>query len=186
MSLATLPPIGEGTPDAVAEAHAEPRRATSLSPNQRAWARFKRNRLGYISLFVFVAMLIVGTFAEVFSNERPLVARYQGEWFFPILGNQPETRFGGDFATPTDWHDPFIQQQFAKQGNFALFTFNEFGDSTLDYYARAADPVAAGQGTLVRAPTRPAATSPPGCCTGSGSASSSAWRSPSSRRSSAC
>jgi microcin C transport system permease protein len=88
----------------------------------------------------------VGTFAEVFSNERPLVARYQGEWYFPILGNQPETRFGGDFATPTDWHDPFIEQQFAKDGNFALFTFNEFGDSTLDYYARAADPVPPDRG----------------------------------------
>jgi microcin C transport system permease protein len=146
MSLATMPPLGEGAPDAVAEAHAGPRRATSLSPNQRAWARFKRNRLGYVSLFVFAAMLVVGTFAEVFSNERPLVARYQGEWYFPILGNQPETRFGGDFATPTDWHDPFIEQQFAKDGNFALFTFNEFGDSTLDYYARAADPVPPDRG----------------------------------------
>ncbi|HYM48826.1 MAG TPA: ABC transporter permease, partial [Burkholderiaceae bacterium] len=24
----------------------------SLSPNQRAWARFKRNRLGYVSLWI--------------------------------------------------------------------------------------------------------------------------------------
>ena len=146
MSLATLPPIGEGTPEAVARAHAEPRRATSLSPNQRAWARFKHNRLGYVSLYIFVAMLVVGTFAELFSNERPLVARYQGEWFLPIIGNQPETRFGGDFKTATDWHDPFIREQFAKDGNFALFTFNEFGDSTLDYYARAADPVPPSSG----------------------------------------
>ncbi len=59
-------------------------------------------------------MLVVGTFAEVFSNDRPLVARYQGEWFFPIVNNQPEKRFGGDFATDTDWHDPFIVGQFAK------------------------------------------------------------------------
>jgi hypothetical protein len=57
-----MPPLGEGTPEAVAEAHAGPRRATSLSPNQRAWARFKRNRLGYVSLFVFIAMLVVGVF----------------------------------------------------------------------------------------------------------------------------
>ncbi len=142
MSLATAPSAGEGPLAAPAQA----RRVTSLSPNQRAWARFKRNRLGYISLFVFGAMLLVGTFSELFSNERPLVARYQGEWFFPIVNNQPETRFGGDFSTPTDWHDPFIQQQFAKDGNFALFTLNEFGDSSLDYYARAADPVGPGKG----------------------------------------
>jgi microcin C transport system permease protein len=141
VSLVTEPPIGEGTPEAMQDATAPERRATSLSPNRRAWARFKRNRLGYVSLLLFVAMLVVGTFAELFSNERPLVARYDGEWFFPVVANQPETRFGGDFATPTDWHDPFIVAQFRKPGNFALYTFNTFGASTLDYYARAADPV---------------------------------------------
>ena len=49
-----------------------------------------------------------------------------------------ETRFGGDFATPTDWHDPFIAQQFGKPGNFVLFTVNPWSAATLDYYARAA------------------------------------------------
>jgi len=116
------------------------RRATSLSPNQRAWARFKRNRLGYVSLLVFAVMMVVGTFAELFSNDRPLVARYNGEWFLPVFNNQPEARFGGDFATPTEWDDPFIREQFAKPGNFALYTFNTWGASALDYYARAADP----------------------------------------------
>ncbi|MCC7328315.1 MAG: ABC transporter permease [Burkholderiales bacterium] len=115
-------------------------RATSLSPNQRAWARFKRNRLGYVSLLAFAALLVVGTFAELFSNDRPLVARYNGQWYFPIVSNQPETVFGGDFATPTEWDDPFIREQFAKPGNFALYTFNDWGSGALDYYARAADP----------------------------------------------
>jgi microcin C transport system permease protein len=122
------------------------RAATSLSPNQRAWARFRRNRLGYASLLIFVVLLIVSTFAELVSNERPFVARYQGEWFFPIVNNPPETRFGGDFQTQTEWRDPFIREQFSKDGNFALFTLNEFGGNSLDYYARAADPAAPGGG----------------------------------------
>ena len=126
--------------EAAARAARAPRRTTSLSPNQRAWARFKRNRLGYVSLVVFAAMLLVGTFVEIFSNDRPLVARYDGQWYFPIVKNQPETVFGGDFLTPTEWDDPFIREQFAKPGNFALFTFNQWGASALDYYARAADP----------------------------------------------
>ena len=132
--------------------------ATSLSPNQRAWARFKRNRLGYVSLLVFAVMLVVGTFAELFSNDRPLVARYDGEWFFPIFNNQPETRFGGDFATPTEWDDPFIREQFAKPGNFALYTFNTWGAGALDYYARAADPSPPSRATTGSAPTSRAAT----------------------------
>ena len=145
MSLATGPITGEGMPQSPPAA-APGRRATSLSPNQRAWARFKRNRLGHVSLILFAAMLIVGSFAELFSNERPLLVRYNGDWFVPVAKNPPELRFGGDFATPTDWHDPFIVQQFAQPGNFALFTLNTWGAGTLDYYARAADPVAPGKG----------------------------------------
>ena len=64
-----LPQAGEGV-------HAEPRlNARSLSPNQRAWARFKRNRIGYLSLWLFGVLLALTTFAELVSNDRPLVAR---------------------------------------------------------------------------------------------------------------
>ena len=129
--------VGAGAGQSAAGA---PRRVTSLSPNQRAWARFRRNRLGYASLLVFAAMLVLGTFAELVSNDRPLVARYDGQWYFPIVQNHPETTFGGDFLTPTEWDDPFIREQFGKPGNFALWTFNEWGSNALDYYARAADP----------------------------------------------
>ena len=128
---------------------AQARAPASLSPNQRAWARFRRNRLGYASLLLFVAMLLVGLFAEVVSNDRPLVARYEGEFFFPALNNPPEIRFGGDFRTPTDWHDPLIREQFAKPGNWALFTLNEFGAKTIDVFAHNADPARPGNGHLL-------------------------------------
>jgi len=117
----------------------------SRSPNRRAWARFRRNRLGYLSLYFFVALLAVSTVAELFSNDRPLVARYDGDWFFPIFRNQPETRFGGDFTTPTEWHDPLIREHFGRDGNFALFTFNQYAADTLNYFSRAADPAAPGR-----------------------------------------
>ena len=112
----------------------------SLSPNQRSWARFKRNGPGVISLWVFIAMLVLATFAELISNDRPLVARYQGEWFMPMFHNQPETRFGGDFATATDWKDPFITEQFAKDGNWALMTLNRHSATSVDYFAKLPSP----------------------------------------------
>jgi len=130
-------PAESGAGAAAGPAPAMPR--VSLSPNQRAWARFKRNRLGYVSLIIFATMLVLTTFAELVSNDRPLVARYDGQWFFPVVSNPPETRFGGDFKSRTDWHDPFIRQQFAKEGNFALFTLNAYAGSTVNYF----DPVPA-------------------------------------------
>ena len=110
------------------------------SPNQRAWARFRRNRLGLWSLWLFAAMLVFSAFAELLSNDRPLVARYQGELFFPILHNHPEVRFGGDFQTPTDWSDPFIAQQFAKPGNWMLRAPNHHSANSTEYFSKPPNP----------------------------------------------
>ena len=110
------------------------------SPNQRAWARFRRNRLGWWSLWIFIAVLVVATFAELVSNDRPLVARYDGEWFFPMFKNQPETRFGGDFGTPTDWKDPLIREQFAKPGNWMFVTLNPHSATSTDYFQKNPSP----------------------------------------------
>jgi len=118
----------------------------SMSPNRRAWARFKRHRLGYVSLWIFGLVLLVTSLAELVANDRPLLARYQGHWYSPIISNPPEREFGGDFATPTDWHDPFIKQVFAQPGNFAVFTLIDHSATSLDYFAKAADPAAPGGG----------------------------------------
>ncbi len=110
------------------------------SPTRRAWARFRRHRLGWLSLWVFVALLVVSTLAGLISNDRPLVARYEGAWFAPVFSNPLETRFGGDFGTPTDWKDPFIREQFTKPGNWALFTLNPHSATSLNYFAKTPDP----------------------------------------------
>ena len=52
----------------------------------------------------------------------------------------PETTFGSDFLTPTEWHDPFIQRQFAQDGNWALWPLNRYSFNTLNYYADLPNP----------------------------------------------
>ena len=112
------------------------------SPNQRAWARFKRNRLGYVSLWIFGVLLLLCTAAELISNERPLVARINGHWYLPLLSNPSEQALGGDFATETDWKDPFITDLLAKPENIALFTVNPHSADSLDYFDPALPPAA--------------------------------------------
>jgi microcin C transport system permease protein len=116
--------------------------AAHLSPNRRAWARFRRNRLGLWSLWIFAALLLVSALAEVLCNDKPLVARYEGELFFPILRNHTEVRFGGDFMTPTDWSDPFIAQQFAKPGNWMLRPPNHHAANSIEYFSKPPNPAA--------------------------------------------
>ena len=127
---------------AVVSTPTPPERVQPMSPNQRAWVRFKRNRIGHGSLWIMVALLVVSAFAELLSNDRPLVARYAGTLSFPVFSNPPETAYGGDFATPTDWKDPFIAAQFAKPGNWRLRTLNPHSATSTDYFQKAANPAA--------------------------------------------
>jgi microcin C transport system permease protein len=111
-----------------------------MSPNQRAWARFKRNRMGYASLWIFIAMLVVSALAEFVSNDRPLLVRFEGRWMAPILDNPPETALGGDFRTPTDWKDPFIDAQLARPGNLAVHPLNPHSARSVDYFEKVQSP----------------------------------------------
>jgi microcin C transport system permease protein len=112
----------------------------SLSPSALAWQRFKRNRLGFVSLVLFVLLFVVSLAAELVSNDKPLLARYQGQLHVPVFKNPPETAFGGDFATPTDFLDPFIRQQFQQPGNWAIYPLNPYHHGTLNYFAKEPNP----------------------------------------------
>ena len=112
----------------------------STSPSRRAWLRFRQHRMGYWSLVLFSILVVLSLAAEVFSNDKPLVARYEGHWYFPIVESVPETRFGGDFDTPTDFLDPFIVHQFDKPGNFAIYPINRAHHRTVNYFAKQPNP----------------------------------------------
>ncbi|MBG9386970.1 ABC transporter permease [Caenimonas aquaedulcis] len=111
-------------------------RPAANSPGARAWGRFRRNRLGFISLVIFLAMLFVSLFAEVLSNDRPLVVHYNGSYYFPIAKDYSEKTFGGDFESTADYHDPFIRKKMSEPGNWMLFTLNPYGSKTLAYYSK--------------------------------------------------
>ena len=115
-------------------------RNPQMSPARRAWLRFKHNRLGYGSLLIFVVFFALSLCAEFLSNDKPLLVRYQGHWYFPVVQTLPEKVFGGDFETPTDYLDPFIQKQLQAAGNWVLKAANPYHHSTLDYFAPLPNP----------------------------------------------
>ncbi len=114
--------------------------AVQLSPARRAWRRFRQHRLGFVSLVLFVVLFVMSLGAEFISNDKPLVVRYQNQWYFPVVQTLPETVFGGDFETPTDYLDPFILEQFKQGGNWAWRAPNPYHHSTLDYFAPEPNP----------------------------------------------
>ncbi len=114
--------------------------ASSLSPGQRVWQRFRSDRRGYFSLIVFSVLFILSLFSELISNDRPLIARYDGQILFPIAKDYSEKAFGGDFDSPADYLDPFIRQQLARDGNWALYPINHYRHDTLNYFAKSPNP----------------------------------------------
>lgn len=114
----------------------------SVSPSRRAWLRFRQHKRGYYSLWLFMLLFVVSLGAEWLSNDRPLVVYYQQQWYFPLWQDYPETTFGSEFATPTDYHDPFVQQQLQQADNWALWPPNRYRFDSLDYYAEYANPAA--------------------------------------------
>lgn len=138
MSSVPLP----GGPAPIDGGLAAPSAASSVSPAQRAWRRFRADRRGWWSLWIFGTLVVLSLFAELLSNDRPIVAHYQGKTFFPLWDTVPETAFGGDFATPTDYLDPFIREQFAKPGNWAIYPPNPYRFDTINYFAPSPNPAA--------------------------------------------
>lgn len=114
--------------------------AQSVSPGRRVWQRFKQSRRGYWSLLIFSVLFVVSLGAEFVSNDRPLVARYHGQLMFPIFTDYSEKAFGGDFDSPADYLDPFIQDQFQQRGNWAIYPVNHYRFDTLNYFAKAPNP----------------------------------------------
>ncbi|MBF0219000.1 MAG: ABC transporter permease [Gammaproteobacteria bacterium] len=111
-------------------------------PESRAWRRFCRNRRGYVSLWLFMLLFGISLFAEILSNDRPLLVQYQGEYYFPLWVSYPETTFGGDFYTETDYLDPYIRERFSEADNWAIYPLNPYSYNTINYFFQHPNPAA--------------------------------------------
>lgn len=112
----------------------------ALSPGRRSWLRFKSDKRGYYSLIILTVLFVVSLFAEVLSNDKPLIVRYGGDFYFPLVKNYPETVFGGDFNTPTDYLDPYIADRLSAGDNWAIYPINRYRFDTINYFAPSPNP----------------------------------------------
>jgi microcin C transport system permease protein len=83
---------------------------------RRRLAQFKANKRGYWSFWIFIALLLVCLFAEVIANDKPIILSYDGALYAPVMKDYPETTFGGDFETATDYRDPYVQGLINDKG----------------------------------------------------------------------
>ncbi len=92
-------------------------RRPRLSPlTRRRLGNFRANRRGYWSLWIFLALFIGSLFAELIANDRPLLVRYDGRFYVPVLRAYPETTFGGVFPTEADYRDEAVARLVRAKG----------------------------------------------------------------------
>jgi microcin C transport system permease protein len=104
-----------------------------LSPiAQQRWQRFRANRRGFWSLWIF-SVLFIGTLgAELIANDRPLLLRYDGAWYAPVLRDYTELDFGGEFATHANYRDPYLAGLINAKG-YMIWPPIRYSYDTINY-----------------------------------------------------
>jgi microcin C transport system permease protein len=128
-----------GMMDAATDARALPERGDDylfgrrISPlTARRLANFKANRRGFWSLWIFIVLFILSLCAELIANDRPLLVRYDGQFYAPFLVSYPETEFGGVFPTETVYRDPAVVELIKEKG-WILWPPIRYSYDTINY-----------------------------------------------------
>ena len=109
-----------------------------LSPlNRRRWRNFRRNGRAYWSLLIFAVLFGLSLFAEFIANDKPMLVKNQGSYYFPVFKFYPETAFGGDFQTEAIYRDPEVKCLIETGGMDACFDdpealFEDAQDGVID------------------------------------------------------
>jgi microcin C transport system permease protein len=102
-----------------------------LSPLQRRrWEVFKLNRRGFWSLWVFLLLFGVSLGSDFIANDKPILVKYDGQFYWPIFKAYPETAFGGIFETEAEYRDPAVKEMIAKTGGWVIWPPIRFSYNT--------------------------------------------------------
>lgn len=94
------------------------------------WQRFRAKTRAYVSLWIFGVLVFVSVIAPCIANQKPLFIYHEGRAYFPIFVDYPETTFGGDFESFTDYLDPYVSDVLLKD-SFVLRTLIPYGPETI-------------------------------------------------------
>src|SRR6478752_1543628 len=131
MTITAPQPVETSTQSPLGAAVPITRRPFQPSPlNRRRWQYFKANRRGYWSFWIFLVLFMVSLFANFIANDRPLLVKYDGRLYWPVLFSYSETTFGGDFETTADYRDPYLQKQIAEKGGTVVWPLIRFSYDT--------------------------------------------------------
>ncbi len=105
----------------------------TLSPlTRRRLHQFRANRRGFWSFWIFLGLLGVCLLAPFIANDKPVLVKYDGGFYFPVFKAYPETAFGGDFETEAEYRDEFVAELISEKG-WMIWPPIRFSYDTINY-----------------------------------------------------
>lgn len=105
-----------------------------LSPvARRRFERFRNNRRGWWSLWLFCGLFVLSLCGELIANDKPLVLSYQHSLYFPAFKRYTEQEFGGQLPFQPDYRSDYVRQLITDGDGWMLFPPIPFSDDTPNY-----------------------------------------------------
>lgn len=99
---------------------------------RRRFRNFRNNKRGFWSLWIFLILFSLSLCAEMIANDRPILVRYDGAFYCPVLIDYDETVFGGDLPTEADFRDPYLAERINAKG-WMLWPPVHYSYDTINY-----------------------------------------------------
>ena len=96
------------------------------------WLKYKSSKRNLYSLYIFSFLFILSIFAEVISNDKPLLMMIDDKLYIPLIIDYKETHFGGVFETEADYKDDFMKDLINEKNNWAIFPMNPNSYNTIN------------------------------------------------------
>lgn len=100
---------------------------------RRRLKQFRANKRGFWSLWIFTFLFAVAVFAPFIANDKPILLQYDGALYMPVFKVYPETTFGGDFETETDYRDSYLQSLVSEKGGWMVWPPIPYSYDTVNY-----------------------------------------------------
>ena len=95
--------------------------------------KFKSIKRGYYSLIILTTLIVLSAFAELYVNNRAIVVKYEGKYYFPTYSSIiPGNTFGLDYNYETNYRD--LKEQWKDDpDNYVIMPFIPYNPYELDY-----------------------------------------------------
>jgi microcin C transport system permease protein len=95
--------------------------------------RFKSIKRGYYSFVVLVALVLLSLISELFVNNRALLVKYEGKYYFPTYTHfHPGTDFGLDYNHETNYRELKTKFKEEGKGNWVLLPLVPYSEYETD------------------------------------------------------